>query len=71
VGGSKIGRVWDDEFPGGSHGGVPIVFYDDSNHAVVLSPLDNFLQSIFVQSEAFDGQLVCGLQGKTAGVHGL
>lgn len=70
VGGSRIGRVWDDEFPGGSHGGVPIVFYDDSNHAVVLSPLDNFLQSIFVQSEAFDGQLVCGLQGKTAGVHG-
>ena len=67
---SKIGRVWDDEFPGGTHGGVPIVFYDDSNHAVVLSPLDYFLQSIFVQSEAFDGQLACGLQGKTAGVHG-
>ena len=66
---SKVGHVWDNLFPGGSHGGVPIVFYDDSNHAVILSPMDNFLQSIFVQSAVFDGQLACGLNGKTVEVH--
>ena len=67
LGGTGLGHFWDSEFKGGTHGGLPIVFYDQYLHeAVVFSPIDSFLETILVESETFDKQLAFGLNGKMA-----
>ena len=63
--GTYLGRAWDGTYRGGTRGGLPLVLYDRNNTALVLSPLDNFLQSILASNR---GNLAFGMNGKTAHV---
>eukprot|EP00118_Oscarella_pearsei_P011149 m.72771 g.72771 ORF g.72771 m.72771 type:complete len:798 (+) comp35812_c0_seq1:25-2418(+) len=68
TGGTYLGHVWDGKFRGGTRSGLPLVLYDRNNTALVLSPLDNFLESVLVSNQEFGGSLIFGMNGKTARV---
>lgn len=46
---------------GGMTGGVPLALFDSQARTAVVSPLENFLSTVFNQ---VDGQIVCGPEGR-------
>lgn len=58
-----------DAYLGSSIGGSPLVLFNSSLASVVISPLSNFMTSIFSADSHFGPQqVVCGINGKAAAV---